>query len=66
MTRSKIRTVSVPDKDQDLWHQGSLIAGRRGISMSALVLQSLEKEVQRCDHKFVDSDICLKCGWQPV
>jgi DnaJ-class molecular chaperone len=20
---------------------------------------------QRCDHKFVDSNVCLKCGWAP-
>lgn len=20
---------------------------------------------QKCDHKFVDSDSCLKCGWTP-
>lgn len=21
---------------------------------------------QRCDHKFVDSDCCIKCGWKPT
>ncbi len=20
---------------------------------------------KRCDHKFVDSKVCLKCGWRP-
>jgi hypothetical protein len=45
--KPKIRTVSVPDKDQDLWQRGVQVAGRRGISMSALILQSLEKELTK-------------------
>ncbi len=24
-----------------------------------------ELEQKRCDHKFVDSGHCLKCGWRP-
>lgn len=24
------------------------------------------RNTSRCDHKFVDSNTCLKCGWQPV
>lgn len=26
---------------------------------------TLEVTQARCDHKFVDSDHCLKCGWKP-
>lgn len=22
-------------------------------------------EIVQCDHKFVDSECCLKCGWRP-
>jgi len=45
--KPKIRTVSVPDKDQDLWQRGVEVARRRGVSMSSLVLQSLEKELTK-------------------
>lgn len=24
-----------------------------------------KQKVPRCDHKFVDSNFCLKCGWNP-
>lgn len=24
-----------------------------------------KQKVPRCDHKFVDSKVCLKCGWNP-
>lgn len=28
---------------------------------------SFERIVRRaCDHKFVDSNVCLKCGWTPT
>lgn len=29
------------------------------------VLNDVLGEIVKCDHKFVDSDKCLKCGWKP-
>jgi hypothetical protein len=26
---------------------------------------ALARVVERCDHKFIDSTSCLKCGWTP-
>jgi hypothetical protein len=29
------------------------------------VLPHGHQEAEKCDHKFVDSTVCLKCGWDP-
>jgi post-segregation antitoxin (ccd killing protein) len=44
---AKIRAVSVSDKDQELWQRGQLVARRRGISMSQLIIQAIQKEVTK-------------------
>ena len=46
---SKIRVVSVADRDQETWKKGQLVARRRGISMSQLVIKAIEKEVTKWD-----------------
>jgi hypothetical protein len=33
--------------------------------LPALVVRALDAGAARCDHKFVDSTHCLKCGWTP-
>ncbi len=45
----KIRSISVPPHRDEVWQQAALIAQRRGISMSAFVLQMLERELQELE-----------------
>ena len=44
---AKVRAVSVADRDQETWRQGQLVAQRRGISMSQLIIQAIEKEISK-------------------
>jgi hypothetical protein len=46
---AKVRAVSVADRDQGTWEQAQLVARRRGISMSQLVIQAIRKEVTKWD-----------------
>ncbi len=34
-------------------------------ALRADVAEVFPPQEQRCDHKFVDSNHCLKCGWEP-
>ena len=44
---AKVRAVSVADRDQETWEHGQLIARRRGISMSQLIIQAIRKEIDK-------------------
>jgi hypothetical protein len=44
---AKVRAVSVADRDQETWQKGQLIAQRRGISMSQLIIQAIQKEITK-------------------
>lgn len=37
-----------------------------GLAAVALTLDALADKLRaQCSHKFVDSNVCLKCGWKP-
>lgn len=57
---AKMRSVSVPDTKVELWDKGVVIAGRRGISMSAFVLGCIEDELDRVG--LAGNIQCPRCG----
>lgn len=42
-----------------------LIQQERDNQAALLKEKETPHEMNGCDHKFIDSNICLKCGWNP-
>jgi hypothetical protein len=57
---ARVRAVSVADRDQEIWRQGQLVARRRGISMSQLIIQAIQHEITKWetpDAYIVEEDV---------
>ena len=54
---AKVRAVSVADRDQEIWKQGQLVAQRRGISMSQLIIQAIQKEITKWEIPDTEEDV---------
>lgn len=52
-------------RDFAWWKDGVEYVGTTGTTLREVLERDAPVDWRSCDHKFVDSSCCLKCGWVP-